>query len=265
MQIQAENFALLANIINQAKYVYILTGKNPSEDTLAAGLFLEESLATAKKRALVVAPGELPENMRYLASKVSKKVPAKKLVVSFNWQANQIEKVSYNLDGEKFNFIISPRNKKINVDEVNIFHTGDDPDLIITLGVRNWTELTNFDKETLESKTIVNIDKNGQNSNFGSLNFVHASSDSISGIVALLAEKAKMPIKSKSEDLLMMGMKAETNNFENVSDPITFEAAAFCTRQKDKQKQEIKEPEKSSAAPKEWLSPKVYRTKQTPN
>lgn len=229
MQIRAENFTLLNNVINQAKLIYILVGENPREDSLAAGLFLEENFTVMKKKVILVASGQTPENFRHLSAKIVKKIPVKKLVVSFNWRKNGVEKVSYNLEGENFNFIVIPKDKKINSEEISIYHSGDEPDLIITLGLSNLPQI-----ENLEDKIIVNIDNKEKNQKFGSLNFVNPGTDSISAIVSYLVDKIGLPVKEKSEDFLMMGMRSATNNFNNVADPATFEAAAICTRFKEK-------------------------------
>lgn len=266
MQIQAENFALLANVINQAKDIYIVTAKNPSEDILAAGLCLEENLSILGKKVLVVASGQIPENLRYFASKITSKVPAKKLVISFNWRKNEVEKVSYNIEGEDFNFIVNPRSKKINPEDVRINYQGGDPDLIITLGLSSLSEISGLEKDVLENKTIANIDKSDQNQNFGSLNFVQPEADSLSAVVCQVIEKAKLPLRKGTLDLLMLGMRSATSNFEKVADPGTFEAAAFCTRRHDMETKQVKkEPEQTSDAPKDWLSPKVFRAKQVTN
>lgn len=230
MQVQVENFALFANVISQSKNVYILVGSSSNEDLLCAALFLEENLANLGKKVLIVASGRLPESLRLFEAKISKEVPPKKLIVSFNWKQNEVEKVAYNLEGDSFNFVITPRGKEINPSEVRIFPVGDEPDLIITLGIKSLSEISEIKSDILESKTIINIDKNEANEGFANLNFIYPHSDSVSAITASLFEKSGLPVKPVSVSIIMQGIKVATENFQRVKDPATFESAAFCTR-----------------------------------
>ncbi|OGY32738.1 MAG: hypothetical protein A3A57_01035 [Candidatus Woykebacteria bacterium RIFCSPLOWO2_01_FULL_41_12] len=265
MQIQVENFALLANVISQAKNIYIMVAKDADEDQLSAAIFLEENLTALNKKVLIIAPGNIPESLRFFAAKIANHTPTKKLVVSFNWRKNEIEKVAYNLEGENFNFVINPRNKKINTEEIKIYHSGDEPDLIITLGIESPSEITGLDREVLESKTIVNIDKKSTNEGFGSLNFVHPDADSISAIIAVVSEKSNLLVKAGSADLLMRGIKFATSNFKEVKDSVTFEAAAYCTKLSKSMQQKPQEKSPIQAQTENLDTDKLFRAKQITN
>lgn len=262
MQIQAENSSFFANLINQAKNILILTGKNLEVDTLAAALFLENILRALGKNVQVVAKGDLPENFDPSPVKIKDRVDLRKLVVSFNWHKNGIEKVSYDLEGENFNFIISPRNKAISEDEIKISFRGYETDLIITLGLASLTELEQDERESLEKKEIINIDKSTDNQLYGKLNFVNEFADSICAQVAKLVEKSQLSPPVAAIDYLLAGMRAATDDFNSVADPTTFEAAAFCARIKKGvlRKQERQGYLADPHAPKEWLSPKIFRS-----
>jgi nanoRNase/pAp phosphatase (c-di-AMP/oligoRNAs hydrolase) len=269
MQIKAENFSLLANLIEQSKKALIITGKNPSVDTLAAGLSLGKTLTTLSKDVEVFAPGNIPKELSSFSEKISDKVGVKKLAISFNWQKNRVEKVSYSLEGEKFNFIVTPRNQRIDPQEIKICYTGEEADLVVVLGVSSLAWVEGLAVDFFENKTIIDIDKNGENQLFGKLNFVNEKADSICAIVASVIEKLGVPITDQTiMDLLLLGLRSATESFNKVDDPTTFEAAAFCTKLKGKEALEGKnyqaeEQSKQTHTPKEWLAPKVYRSKQT--
>jgi len=260
MQVQAEDFALLANLIKQAKNILILCRQNPSADVLAAALFLEDTTGALGKNVQIVAKGNIPEGFGQIIKKINNKIEPKKLVVSFNWRKNDVEKVSYQLEGEYFNFIISPSGKKIPDNEIRISSRGSEADLVITLGTPSLSILEDFEREFVESKPVVNIDNNIENSAFGKLNFVNEGSDSICGIVANLVEKSQIPARAVAADLLLFGLRAATDNFNKVEDPITFEAAAFCAKLKKRQKDQPSEKVEKPQVPREWLSPKVFRS-----
>lgn len=282
MQVTAENFALLANLIQNARKILVFVGENPSVDSLAAALFLEENLPSENKSLEVVASGSIPDNFKAFSEKISNKASAKKLVISFNWKDLAVEKVSYNLEGENFNFIITPRSRKIDSDKVKISYQGQEEDLIIVLGVPSLSQLDYF-LPIENDKPIINIDKSNKNELFGTLNFVNYQADSISAILGSIFEKAKLPAKiATSGDLLLLGIRSATENFNKVSDPATFEAAAFCARFKKKAGVESdlkpreltpgtlksdlgRELKKEPDVPAEWLAPKVLRSKEIHN
>jgi nanoRNase/pAp phosphatase (c-di-AMP/oligoRNAs hydrolase) len=270
MQITAENFTLLANLIQTSKKILIFVGKNPSVDSLAAAIFLEENLSGENKSLEVIASGDIPENLKSFSEKISNKATTKKLVISFNWKELAVEKVSYNLEGENFNFIVTPRNRKIGGDEVKISYQGQEEDLIIVLGVSTLSELEYFSGSSSD-KPIINIGKSNKNELFGTLNFVNPQADSISAIVASIFDKGNLPVKlTASGDLLILGIRSATDNFNNVLDPATFEAAAFCARLKEgveagsnlKPEEELK---KEANIPADWLAPKVLHSKEIHN
>ncbi|OGY24153.1 MAG: hypothetical protein A2172_01250 [Candidatus Woykebacteria bacterium RBG_13_40_15] len=270
MQITAENFTLLANLIQTSKKILIFVGENPSIDCLAAAIFLEENLSGENKSLEVVASGNIPDSFKSFSEKISNKASAKKLVISFNWKELAVEKVSYNLEGDNFNFIVTPRNRKISGEEVKISYQGQEEDLIIVLGVSALSELEYFSGSSSD-KPMINIDKSNKNELFGTLNFVNSQADSISAIVASIFEKANLPVKlATSGDLLILGIRSATNNFNNVLDPATFEAAAFGARLKErveerdnlKPKEELKE---ETNIPADWLAPKVLHSKEIHN
>jgi len=268
MQISGENSAFLENLIEKAKKILILVGCKPSVDNLAAGLALEEVLRTLGKVSQVYYRGEIPKVFNNFAAKINNKIEVKKLVVSFNWQKNQIEKVSYNLEGENFNFIISPLNKKIDSADLRISYQGEEADLIVTLGVSSLAEFNDISSDFFENRIIINFDKKENNQLFGKLNFVDPAAESICVVVAKIFENSQIPTSPVAADILLTGIRATTNNFERVSDPATFEAAAFCTRVREGKIRQ-QEPAESKTAlkqievPKEWLSPKILRSKQT--
>ena len=258
----------MASLVQQAKKILILVGKDPSVDNLAAGLFFEESLTALGKMVQIYYCGEIPEVLNNFAAKINNKIEVKKLVVSFNWRQGQVEKVSYNLEGEKFNFIISPLNKKIEPADLRISHQGEEADLIIALGLASLAEVGEPSSDFFANKTIVDIDKKASSQLFGELNFVDPSAESICTVVAKIFENSQIPANPAAADILLLGLRATTGNFVKVADPATFEAAAFCTRIKEGKIEERKPQEpkplfKQPEVPKEWLSPKILRSKQT--
>lgn len=264
MQIQAENYKLFSNTISQAKDILVLAGGDKSVDTQAGALYLQNLLFSLGKKAKIVIRGVLAESLIQHRDKISEKIEPAKLVVSFNWHKNAIDKVSYDLKGDRFNFIVTPRSRKINPDEVKIFNQGQEPDLVISLGISSLSSLQNEEKEFIKTKTIINIDNKPQNQLFGRLNFVNEDTDSICGLIAKLTEKNHLIPSVEAAEFLLLGIREATNNFSAVNDPATFEAAAFCAKAKKGQVvySEQKQYRVKTHIPNEWLAPKIFRSKQ---
>ena len=264
MQVQAENFGFFDSLIRGSKRILILIKRNPDVDAMAAALFLENGLENFGKNIQIVARGELPSSFREYHHKITDKFETRQLIVSFNWHKIGVEKVSYKLDGENFNFIITPRNKSVEKDEVRIMHKGEEADLVFTIGLASLDELEAAEREYLDNKEVVNIDKSPDNQLFGKLNFVKEDADSISALVGSLIEKSNIRPTATSADILLAGLRSSTDDFNTVRDPTTFEVAAYCSKI---QMDLVNEPaltefKEEPQVPRDWLAPKVFRSKQ---
>ena len=264
MQIQAESYELFANLISHSKSILIFAGKNPKLDTLAAALFLEDTLSNLGKAVQLVASGKVADNFVQSSEKIKSKIEPKKLVVSFNWKKNKVDKVGYNLEGENFNFVVSPRKGSIKTNEIKISQKGEEADLVIVLGLSSLSNLDEYEREYLDNKEIVNIDKGIDNQLFGKLNFVNEATDSICSMVGKLIEENQFTSTPQAADYLLIGLRSATVGFNSVSDPATFEVAAFCSRIKNGEVNRQKKQEflKNTQIPKDWLSPKIFKSKQ---
>ncbi len=262
MQVKSENFTLLGSIIDKANQAVILLGKDPDLDTLLAGIFLKENLLGAGKKVELVATGKLPSDDEEVAKKTTNKVPLKKLLISFNWKKNVVDKVSYNMEGDNFNFIINPKNKKIEIDDIRFSYQGADADLIVTLGEKA-TKLEGLEEDFFENKTVINISKTDNGHETASLNFINPNADSICAMVCNVVEKSGIPVGGETIDYIFDGLKAATADFKNVKDPITFEAAAFCTAMKEKSSSSITPAAEIESA--QWQSTEVFKSKESPN
>ena len=262
MKIQSDNYPFFTSLINESTNVLILVQENPNVDVLGAGLFLERTLTSLGKNVQIVVKGTVPEIYSNQVTNLGKKIEAKKLVIAFNWRETAVEKVGYDMDDETFNLIITPRGGEINQENIKISYRGKDADLVITLGIASLNKLSEYERDYLNRRPVVNIDKESGNQFFGRLNFVDDNIDSICAQVAKIAEKSGFHPSEEAVEFLFEGMRAATENFTSVVDPSTFEAAAYCTKIKkglpgaEKLIKYGEEPE----VPREWLAPKVFRS-----
>jgi len=264
MQVQIEGYGLFGRLISHSSNILIIAQNSTSIDNLAASLFIEETLRSLNKDVHIVFKGELPDGFNNYSERITSKIEPRKLIVSFNWHKNAVDRVSYKLEGDTFDFIINPKSHTIKKDDIQIKYRGFEADCVITLGLKSLMELEDSEREYLADKTIINIDVKKDNQLFGRLNFVNDNADSCCSLVAKLFEKIDISPPKPSVDHLLEGMRIATNNFKSVLDPSTFEAAAYCVKIKKGygEKLETKESVAKPSIPKAWLSPKIYRSKQ---
>jgi nanoRNase/pAp phosphatase (c-di-AMP/oligoRNAs hydrolase) len=264
MQIKSESYTLLHSLINQVNRILIWTKDNPDGDCLAAGLALKSMLMDMGKMVDVIAQGSLPADFASYSSQIRKGLGQKKLIVSFDWQKNEIDKVSYNMEGERFNFIISPKGRPIDPTEVKVTSQGENYEVVFTIGISSLDEVKDDDRQLLIDAVLINIDKDGQSDSFGRLNFVDPTAESLCTIIAKIAQGSDLPLSQQAKQFILFGLRAATDNFSSVKDASSFEAAAFVTRGNEKEQgTKILEDSKEASAPTDWYSPKVFRSKQS--
>ena len=82
--------------------------------------------------------------------KISEKIGNRNLIISFDYKEDSIEKVSYNVEGEKFNLVIQPRSGYPPLDKssVDFSYEGIDADVIFVIGAQKLEDLgAIYDKE----------------------------------------------------------------------------------------------------------------------
>ncbi len=271
MRIHASGSQII-ELIRKAQKVLVLLSPQPTADAVAAALSLGRVAENLGRKADTVCLGQLPSQTSTLdkVNEIKNRLDPVNLIVSFNWAQSLIEKVSYSVEGDKFNLIITPSGKKLDPTQVEYSYRGSSYDLVISVGVSSAQEQPNnlFDKSIFETTPTVNIDRQVTNANYGKVNVVDPDSDSLSGLICeILKSASQSNFDQKIADYLLFGLRAATNNFDFVKNPATFEQAAFLTKVKN-QSLGISYPEnevsgEKNLAPQEagdWFSPKVIRS-----
>lgn len=277
----------LKEALAQTESVVIFLPENASYDQIAAGLSLYLGLIKLGKLATIASstPTKVKDADLVGIDKIKNELNGKNLIVSLPYEEGNIEKVSYNFDGGKFNLVIEPKSSqiKINREEVDFSTGGTEADLVLTVGVNRLESIGFLYKSNVNlfnSKDLVNIDNQQTNTNYGKINIVNIQLPSISEIVVLVLKNLAVMFDSDIATNLYKGMQKATNNFDpNIVSALTFEAAALCLRsgaqrQTSQQIQastasQIIHPQKTihpqqpqSKAKKEpqidWLKPKIF-------
>jgi nanoRNase/pAp phosphatase (c-di-AMP/oligoRNAs hydrolase) len=260
----------LQQSLSSAQSILIAIPQNPSLDKIAASLSLYLSLKKRGKTTSIICAQPMTVEFSQLVGvdKVVNKIQGKNLVVSFDYLKDSVEKVSYNVEGNKFNLVIQPKAglPPLGVKNVNYTYTGIDSDLIFIIGAQKLEDLSKLyedEKDFYHEKPVVNIGYHQKNEQFGKINIFYPQASSYSEIIVLVLKTLNFPLNEDIAGNLLMGIKSATNNFQSprVSGE-TFEAAALCLRsgakQSAKEQLSLKKEKKMISSP-DWLTPKIYK------
>ncbi len=266
--------------VNQANSIVILLPETAGRDGVAAGLALYLSLNQLGKSVSIVYPKPAVVGWSHLVgiNKLSQNLGNKNFVISLDYIEGSIEKVSYNIDNNKFNLVIEPRPGAPLLDSkrVSYNYTGLTAELIITVAANSRESLGKYytdNKQLFDEKPVVVIDNRINNAQFGKLNFVRPQA-SISEMVALLLQSTQLPVDMDTASNLYDGITYATRNFTIPQiNADTFEAAAFClkmggkktpVRQEETPNREfgVTRPPDAPQPPPDWMKPKIYKGSQ---
>ena len=157
-------------------------------------------------------------------------------MVSFPYIEGSIDKVDYNIQGENFNLVITPRSgkPKLNPQQVSYSYTGGNIDFIVTIDSPTLQSLGTIYTENqiqFTGKDIINIDRHLTNAYFGSVNLVNKTISSVSELVLSIIKGLKIEIDKDIATNLYTGIASSTNNFTSYSvNADTFENIAVLLR-----------------------------------
>lgn len=277
--------------VNSAHAILIVTRKNPDTDDLAASLALYLALKQVGKTVIIACPDSPTVEFGNLfgVDKITNELGSKAFIISLDYKEGSIEKVSYNIEGDKFNLVIQPKtgSQSFSEDMVRFSHSGTSADLIFVVGCQKLEDLDKLftqEQEIYSKSIIVNVDTGLNNSLFGKINIVDPTASSKSEIVAQTLKILNITTDQDCAANILTGILWATDRFlkGNIK-PETFEVSARCLRagakmpggqdikpdqqipfintgaastnivQKDEKGKKLKTP------PTDWLEPKIYK------
>lgn len=270
MQVNVISYSL-KELFEKAKNVLVVLNPRGSEDNGALAASLVEIFTGYNKKVDLFTREEIPLAARPLvkSEQIKTNVEPKSLVISFDWTKMDLDKVSYQLDGDRFDLIIKSKSGKLEPKDARFSYKGSDWDLIVTIGVSNIDELMalGFDQDSFNRLPSINFDKSSANTNFAKLNIVNPKAESLCSLAVSTFKEAGIKLPTRAAETMLYGIRTATNNFTQVSDPATFEAAAYCKRsmipgmvnEAETPKSEATENQEKNA-PEAWLAPKIFRS-----
>lgn len=227
----------IQEVITKGTNGVIIIPPNASADSVAAATTLYLALTKLNKNISVVCQNEVEFEIT-AADKIQTQLVSNgdHLVVSFPYSDGSIDKVDYNIQGDKFNLIIAPRTgfPKVDPAQVKFSYTGGLLDFIIVIDSPTLNSLGTIytdNQAQFQGKDIINIDRHLTNANYGTVNYVNKSASSLSEMVLSLLKDIQMEIDRDMATNLYMGIASATNNFTSYStNATTFETIASLLR-----------------------------------
>lgn len=274
------------DVLDKASEMLVVTHEKPTADSIGSSLALSLGLSGLGKKVTVACldPMTVALSSFVGVNKIVSDLAKKNFIVSLDYVDGSIEKVSYNIEGSKFNLVIEPRPgfEPFSPEKVHYSYAGGNADVIIcvdTIHLGGLGKLYEDNKELFAGKPIVNIDYHPNNSYYGALNVVDRTVSSTAELIAKTLSTLGAPLTVDIATNLLNAVYGATNNFQNtIVSAGAFELAAVCMKAGGKRFQKPMAQEEtpsieavkdipmqtpsagSGQAPSDWLKPKIFKS-----
>ncbi|HWY79312.1 MAG TPA: hypothetical protein VNW29_03050 [Candidatus Sulfotelmatobacter sp.] len=225
----------LKDAIAKSNSIGIAVGQNPSIDEMGAALSLYLLLKSANKRVSIASPTDPIVEISSLVGidRVQRNFggDAGDLVVSFPYKEGEIEKVSYTLENNFLNIIVKSSEQGLSFDEQDVrYNRGSGSiDLLLVVGAASLEQIGDvIDSQKLANISIINIDNDPNNQNYGDIVLVSPDASSVSEHVGDIVLTLGFTLEQDASQNLLSGIMNATNNFQDPrASSLAFEISAF--------------------------------------
>lgn len=224
----------LTPLIDSAASILVLLPTKPTFDQAAAGLALYLSLHDQKETS-IMCPAQITVGFNRLIgiNKIVSEVGNKNLTIKFaGYDANNIEKVSYDIESGEFKLTVVPKTSFAapQKEQLDLSYAGVSSDLIILVGGANDSHFPLLASPELTASKIVHI---GTRSLISSHDVMSLASPgaTTSELVANLIKDNNLTLDADTATNLVMGIEEGSANFTSPEvRPETFETFAYLLR-----------------------------------
>lgn len=212
----------IKGLLQTAQDILIVTHEHPTHDSIGSALALYLGLTALGKKVTIACPDPITVELSGFvgANKVVTTLGKKNFVISLDYVDGSIEKVSYNIEGNKFNLVIEPRGglETFSQDKVSYSYSGSAANVICTVDtihLGGLKKLFDEDKDIYATKPIINIDRHPNNAHYGHTNMVDGEASSTAEVVAELLTGLGVTMSEDIATNLLNALFSATNNFQN--------------------------------------------------
>ena len=216
----------LIETIKKHNKILITFKHNYDYDTVASALALGLFLKKLKKQTDIICHDFVSTNkIKFLPAIQEIKQQSyltNKFVVSIDLENNPLEEFSYDIQGNKLNLYIIPKNNKLDLNDFKLLEPEFKYDLIIVLDTTDLEQLGSLYDDNTDfffKVPIINIDHLASNEEFGQINYVDLASTATSEIIADLIASFQPQENMIDENIatcLLTGIISKTNGFQNL-------------------------------------------------
>lgn len=299
------NLPRLREILAREEKITIMVGKNPSLDSMAAATALYLALEKTGKKTVIACPTSPIVELSNLVG-IDKVVTSltdsggQDLTMVLPYQKGKIEKISYNIEGDKIHLVIKagPDGLGFETQDIRFTKSGGSTGggLIFLVGVENPQDLDNlYSQDLANSSTVVVLsNKTSQGLIEQAILIEDTQAASISELAGELLKNLQSPLDLDIAQNLMQGIVQATNNFQGKTSPLSFEIFGLLLRygaprqassiqmaapppvwevgQEAKIEPVVEKEEKNPEEkkdqlqnpPEDWLTPKIYKGSMLP-
>lgn len=214
-------------IIADSKNIYIIPQEEPEGLVCALALFY--TLKELNKNVNLII-GELPENLKFLTPSLDFISYPKNFVISVPNKIAGISQIYYEKNENDLKVHLTMEKGNIKKDDISFYFSEAKPDLIITLGIKDYqsqlkdrlnpfgflldSSILNIDSVNLDGANGQNLPGQTGNKNFGKINLLgdRSLTETIMGLIKSINNDS---IKKEPADCLLTGLIIYTENFKN--------------------------------------------------
>lgn len=226
---------LAVDTIKNGKKFLVLTSQN-SGGAIGTVLALSEVLNKLGKETTSFCPTQISERYNFLPLKENLKTSLESLknfVIVIDTREAKVEKLAYNLEGDKLKIHLTPTSGIIDASKVSFETSQTSFDAIITINTKKLDELGVFyetNNDLFFKVPVVNIDYRDGNNYFGKVNLVDTKATSSAETVLSIIESLSTGEALLDENIatnLLTALVEDTNSFQSANTtPKAFSVAA---------------------------------------
>lgn len=209
------------SLINSANEILILLPNKPFVDQVSGALSLYLSLNASGKKAMISCSFPMTAEFSRLVAvdKITSDLGSKNLEIRLiNYDANNVDKVSYDIDNSQFKLTISPKSgfSAPTQEQLKIGYSGISGDLVILVGGANDSHFPELKKEELQKAKLVHIGTRlleVLDGDLSILSFARPAS-STSELIASLIKESALVIDQDIATNLLAGIEEQSKNFQ---------------------------------------------------
>jgi len=234
--IALEQVNSLKEYFESSESIAVILGQKPTVDQLALASALYDGCKNLGKEVGLYSPKRIKDEHFSSLKELQTELGKQNLVVSFDYNEEAVDKVSYHIGEETNKFFLTVKPKKgikpLDPKSVEFSYAGADIDLIFLIGVHDLETLDQlyFSYESLYKNNYV-VTLHNFKPEIGTTQFDLSSSSSMSESMVDVIESLGMQVDENMATTLLMGIEHTTKNLQSLSTTAeTFEKVARLLR-----------------------------------